>query len=104
MRDALPPGDKSRYIQCLPIAGTRFAGPPATGPRRFLPGQPDPPAARFIEYNSVLSPGRLRGLSRRLLQTPAPAADAPISLRHLSRQPVHFALWVEWRGVLGHED
>ena len=53
------------------------AGPPVPGPRRFLPSQPAPPAARLIEHNSVLWPRKRRALSRRLPQTPRPAVAAP---------------------------
>ena len=51
---------KGSYVLCRPIAGTRSAGPPATGSRRLPPAPPPHPAARFTKHNWALcSIGRI---------------------------------------------
>src|SRR5690349_474733 len=61
-----------------------------TGPRRLPPAPTSHPAARFIEYNSVLCPESLSGLSRCLLISPShPVRQASRQARpHPSRQPL----------------
>src|SRR5258705_5612044 len=92
------PATRAVILKASPDAGTRKQDPRHRVPAVSSQASRCPPTARFIEYNCVLSPAWLRGLSCRLQQTPAPAADTPISLRPLSRQSLHFAVGVDWRG------
>jgi hypothetical protein len=98
------PGDKSRYTQSLPL----MPAPAAQDPRHRVPAASSqasqcPPAARFIEYNSVLSPERLS----RLVTSAAipihrdnaqPTRQSRSGISHaMSATAFHFADEVVWR-------
>ena len=74
---------------CLPIAGTRCAGPPATGPRRLPPAPPSHPAARFTKHNRALcSKGSLACHAHCCADPRARSAQcARQASRHPSRHP-----------------
>jgi hypothetical protein len=74
-------------FNAAPTPAPAAAGPPVSGPRRFLPSANHTlQRPGSLIYNSLLSSKTLRSLSCWLHPTPAPDSHHAKPLRHLSRQ------------------